>query len=152
MDDDLEIGPIDYIVIRFPGSKMTGEGLAALVDLVDRGIVHILDFRVVSRGEDGSAVLMEIADFDGDGALDLAVFEGAASGLLDNEDAEAVTALVEPGDTAAVIVYENAWAAPFVGAVRRGGGEFVTGGRIPATDLLDTLDALEAVESSATES
>jgi hypothetical protein len=150
--DELEIGPIDYLVVRFPGSKMTGEGLPLLVDLVDRGIIRILDLRVVSRGEDGSAVLMELSDFDGDGSLDLAVFEGAASGLLDGEDAEAVGALVEPGDTAAVIVYENTWAAPFAAAIRRGGAEFVAGGCIPATAVLDALDALEAAESASSES
>jgi hypothetical protein len=144
--DELEVGPIDYLVMRFPGSKMTGEGLPLLVDLVDRGIVRILDLRVVSRGEDGSATLMEVADFDGDGTLDLAVFSGAASGLLDDEDAESVASLVEPGDTAVVILYENTWAGPFVAAVRRGGGEFVSSGRIPATDVLDLLDALEARE------
>jgi hypothetical protein len=146
--DELEVGPIDYIVIRFPGSKMTGEGLPLLVDLVDRGIVRILDLRVVSRGEDGTATLMEIADFDGDGTLDLAVFSGAASGLLDDEDADSVAALVEPGDTAVVIVYENTWAGPFVAAVRRGGGEFVSGGRIPADTVAEVLDALEAREAA----
>lgn len=149
--DELEVGPVDYLVLRFPGSKMTGEGLPLLVDLADRGIIRILDLRVVSRGEDGSATLMEVSDFDGDGSLDLAVFEGAASGLLDDEDADAVGALVEPGDTAAVLVYENTWAAPFVAAVRRGGAEFISSGRIPATALLDTLDALEARESAGTE-
>jgi hypothetical protein len=130
---------------------MTGEGLPALVDLVDRGIIRILDLRVVSRGADGSVVLMDIADFDGDGTLDLAVFEGAASGLLDDADADEVGALVEPGDTAAVLVYENTWAAPFVAAVRRGGAEVVSSGRIPAETVLDTLDALEALESAGTE-
>jgi hypothetical protein len=149
--DEIEIGPIDFLVIRFPGSKMTGEGLPALVDLVDRGIIRILDLRVVSRGADGSVVLMDIADFDGDGTLDLAVFEGAASGLLDDADADEVGALVEPGDTAAVLVYENTWAAPFVAAVRRGGAEVVSSGRIPAETVLDTLDALEALESAGTE-
>jgi hypothetical protein len=146
--DDLEIGPIDYLVVRFPGSKMTGEGLPMLVDLADRGIIRILDLGMVSRRADGTAVLMSVADFDGDGTLDLAVFEGAESGLLDAEDTESVAALVEPGDSAAVVVYENTWAAPFVGALRRGGAEVVSTGRIPAGSVLDALDSLEARESA----
>jgi hypothetical protein len=150
--DDLQVGPIDYLVVRFPGSKMTGEGMPLLVDLVDRGIIRILDLRVVSRGEDGSVALMELSDFDGDGSLDLAVFQGAASGLLDADDAEAVGALIEPGDTAAVVVYENTWAGPFVAATLRGGAEVVSSGRIPATDVLNALDALEATDSATPDS
>ena len=149
--DEVEIGPIDYLVVRFPGSKMTGDGLPLLVDLADRGIIRILDLRVVSRDQDGSAVLLDVSDFDGDGSLDLAVFKGAASGLLDSEDAETVNSLIEPGDTAAVLVYENTWAAPFVTAVRRGGAEVVAGGRIPVQVVLDTLDRLEAAESTGSD-
>lgn len=149
--DERETGPIDYLVVRFPGSKMTGEGLPLLVDLADRGIIRILDLRVVSRDQDGAAVLLDVSDFDGDGALDLAVFKGASSGLLDSEDAETVKSLVEPGDTAAVLVYENAWAAPFVTAVRAGGAEVVATGRIPAQAVLDALDRLEAAESAGSD-
>ncbi|HEY7008720.1 MAG TPA: hypothetical protein VH395_07265 [Jatrophihabitantaceae bacterium] len=94
---------------------------------------------------------MELADFDGDGTLDLAVFAGASSGLLDEKDAEAVGSLVEPGDTAAVLVYENTWAAPFVAAARRGGAEVVARGRISVQDVLDTRDPLEALEPAGAE-
>ena len=146
--DDVEIGPIDYLVVRFPGSKMTGEGLPLLADLADRGIIRILDLRVIKRELDGSAVLLEIADFDGDGTLDLAVFAGAASGLLDDEDDENVVSLVEPGDTAAVVVYENTWAGPFVAALRRGEAELISTGRIPVTDVLDALDRLDAADAA----
>ena len=79
MTDDLdELGPIDYLVIEFPGSRMTGEGLPILADLVDRGIIRILDLVFVKKETDGSVVGMEIADFDHDGTLDLAIFEGLA--------------------------------------------------------------------------
>lgn len=146
--DDLEIGPIDYLVVRFPGSKMTGEGLPLLADLADRGIIRILDLRVIKRELDGSAVVLEVADLDGDGTLDLAVFAGASSGLLDDEDDQDVVSLVEPGDTAAVIVYENSWAGPFVAALRRGGAEAISSGRIPVADVLAALDRLDAADAA----
>src|SRR3954453_11507665 len=83
MSDDLdEMGPIDYLVIEFPGSRMTGEGVPLLVDLVDRGIIRILDLLFVRKELDGSVSGVAIADFDSDGELDFAVFEGASSGLL----------------------------------------------------------------------
>ncbi|MGW0971028.1 DUF6325 family protein [Streptomyces sp. NPDC002516] len=133
------MGPIDYIVVEFPGNRMTGEGLPILVDLVDRGVIRILDLLFVRKDEDGSVVGMEIADFDGDGTLDLSVFEGVSSGLLGEDDiAEAGTAL-EPGNSAGILVYENVWAAPFATALRRGGAQMVASGRIPVPAVLAAL-------------
>ena len=86
-DEDLvAVGPIDYLALEFPEARMNGEGLAALLDLVDRGIVRILDLRAVKREVDGTFTEIEIADFDSDGTLDLAVFRGVSSGLLDDDD------------------------------------------------------------------
>ena len=143
-----EMGPVDYLVVEFPGNKMTGEGLPLLVDLVDRGIIRILDFVFVTKELDGSVQLVEIADFDGDGALDLAVFQGASSGLLDQDDLDEAGGVIEPGSSAAVLVYENTWAAPFAIAVRRGGGQLVASGRIPIQALLASIDAMEAADSA----
>ncbi|MFE2303961.1 DUF6325 family protein [Streptomyces sp. NPDC059445] len=138
------MGPIDYIVVEFPGNRMTGEGLPILVDLVDRGIIRILDLLFVRKDEDGSVVGMEVADFDGDGALDLAVFEGVSSGLLGEDDiAEAGNAL-EPGNSAGILVYENVWAAPFAAALRRGGAQMVASGRIPVPAVLAALEETDA--------
>ena len=134
-----ELGPIDYIVVEFPGNKMTGEGLPILVDLVDRGIIRLLDLVFFTKAEDGSVAMVEIADFDGDGSLDLAIFEGASSGLLDEDDVIEAAAAVEGGSSAALLVYENRWAAPFAAAVRRGGGQLVAAGRIPVQAMLAAL-------------
>lgn len=143
-DEFVEMGPIDYIVVEFPGNRMTGEGLPILVDLVDRGIIRILDLLFVRKDEDGSVVGMEVADFDGDGALDLAVFEGVSSGLLGEDDIEEAGKALEPGNSAGILVYENLWAAPFAAALRRGGAQMVASGRIPVPAVLAALEETDA--------
>jgi hypothetical protein len=144
MNDLDQMGPIDYLVIEFPGSRMTGEGLPLLVDLVERGIIRIIDLLFVQKRQDGSVVGMELADFDSDGVLDLAVFEGASSGILGDDDIAEAGGILEPGSTAALMVYENVWAAPLAVAIRKGGGQLVASGRIPVQALLAALDAAEA--------
>ena len=145
MTDDLEqMGPVDYLVVEFPGSRMTGEGLPLLVDLVDRGIIRILDLVFVKKELDGSMKGMAITDLDHDGKLDLAVFEGASSGLLDEDDIADAGGVLEPGSSAGILVYENVWAAPFATALRRGGAQLVASGRIPVQALLAAIDAAEA--------
>jgi hypothetical protein len=143
-DDVEQMGPIDYLVVEFPGSRMTGEGLPLLVDLVDRGIIRILDLVFVKKELDGSMSGMAIADLDHDGTLDLAVFEGASSGLLDEGDIADAGGVLEPGSSAGILVYENVWAAPFATALRRGGAQLVASGRIPVQALLAAVDAAEA--------
>lgn len=98
-DEFIEMGPIDYVVVEFPGSRMTGEGFPLLVDLVDRGLIRILDLMFVRKEDDGSVTGLEIADLTGDGALDLAVFEGVSSGLLDEDDIEEAGHALEPGNS-----------------------------------------------------
>jgi len=144
--EDLEdMGPIDYLVVEFPGSRMTGEGLPLLVDLVDRGIIRILDLVFIKKELDGSVRGLALADLDNDGQLDLAVFEGASSGLLDQGDLDEAGGVLEPGSSAGLLVYENRWAAPFAKALRRGGAQVVANGRIPVQALLAALDATEPV-------
>jgi hypothetical protein len=148
MTDELdEMGPIDYLVVEFPGNRMTGEGLPVLVDLVDRGIIRILDLVFVKKELDGSVTTLTVADLDGDGQLDLAVFEGASSGVLGQDDINDASAVLEPGSSAGILIYENIWAAPFIAALRHGGAQLVASGRIPVPDV---LAALEAAESTAT--
>ncbi|MBZ9598564.1 DUF6325 family protein [Streptomyces erythrochromogenes] len=137
------MGPVDYLVVEFPGNRMTGEGLPLLVDLVDRGIIRILDLVFVRKDADGSVVALELKEAGG-GEMDLTVFEGAASGLLGQDDIDEAGAALEAGNSAGILVYENVWAAPFARALRRGGAQLVAGGRIPVQALLASLDAMEA--------
>jgi hypothetical protein len=138
------MGPVDYLVLEFPGSHLRGEGLPMLVDLVDRGVIRILDLAFVKKETDGSVIGLSVADLDADGDLDVTVFEGASSGLLGADDLGEAGAGLQPGDSAGILVYENAWAAPFAAAMRRSGAELVASGRIPATDVIAALDAADA--------
>ncbi|MER5809092.1 DUF6325 family protein [Streptomyces sp. NPDC002033] len=141
-NDIEDMGPVDYLVIEFPGNRMTGEGWPLLVDLVERGIIRVLDLAFVRKDEDGSVTGLEIRDFGDE--VDLSVFEGASSGLLDQSDLDEAGTALEPGSSAGVLVYENTWAAPFARALRRGGAQLVAYGRIPVQALLASLETMEA--------
>ncbi len=143
MDETIEMGPIDYLLVEWPGQQPNGEVAPHLVDLVDRGLIRILDLLFIAKDEEGNVAALNIADVGGEVA-ELSIFEGASSGLLGDDDVEQAGGVLEPGTSAALLVFENSWAAPFVGAVRRSGGELVASGRIPAEDVLAALDAAEA--------
>jgi Family of unknown function (DUF6325) len=140
MGESEAMGPVSYLVVEFPGSGMTGEGFPILVDLVDQGIIRILDLVFISRQSDGTTTRLELADLDGDGNLDLAVFEGSASGLLDDGDINDAGSVLEPGSSAGVLLFENRWAAPFVQVLRKGGAEMVAAGYIPQEALLEAAE------------
>ena len=137
------LGPISYLVVEFPGSKMTGEGLPILVDLVDQGVITILDLVFVTKGEDGSLGIIGLADLDHDGTIDLAVFEGVSSGLVSQEDLADAAPVITPGSSAAILIFENRWATSFVQALRRGDAQLVAAGYIPQTDVVAALDAAD---------
>ena len=148
MSSDLnEMGPIDYMVVEFPGGRLSGEGLPLLVDLVDRGVIRILDLVFIRKLPDGSVVRMDLSRSDGHQELN--VFEGASSGLLDQGDIDAAAAVIERGSIAGMIVFENRWAAPLATALRRGGAMLVASGRIPVQAILASLDAAEKTAKSA---
>jgi hypothetical protein len=142
------MGPIDYVVIAFPNGQPKGEAAPLLLDLVDRGIIRILDLMFIRKDEDGSIAGLEITDLDEEGAGGFAVFAGASSGMLTDEDRQEAGEVLEPGSAAAVIVYENRWAAPFARAMRKAGGQLVAFDRLPVQAVLAALDATEPATSS----
>jgi hypothetical protein len=140
-----ELGPVDMVVITYPpDAPMTGEAVPMLLDLVDRGIIRVLDVMFIVTGEDGSFSGFEAIDLDSRGVGDLVAFEGASSGLLGEEDVATAAEWIEPGSAAVVLIFENRWAGPFAAAVRRNGGTFVDFQRIPATAVIASLEAAEA--------
>jgi hypothetical protein len=140
-----ELGPIDIVVIAYPAdAPMTGEAVPLVLDLVERGIIRVLDVLFVMENEDGTYSGFEAKDLEADKIGDLKVFEGASSGLLGEEDVATASQAIEPGSAAVMIVYENRWAAPFAAAVRRNGGVVIDFQRIPVQDVIDALDAVEA--------
>ena len=140
-----ELGPIDIVVIGYaPDAPMTGEAVPLLVDLVERGIIRVLDVLFVMKNADGTYSGFDATDLTDKGVGDFAAFEGASSGLLGDEDAGQAAEAIEPGSAAVMIVYENRWAGPCIAAVRRNGGVPLAFERIPAQDVIDALDALDA--------
>ena len=140
-----ELGPIDIVVIAYPAdAPMSGEAIPIVMDLVERGIIRVLDVLVVMQNEDGTFSGFEASDLDADSIGDLKVFEGASTGLLGEDDVATASEALEPGSAAVMIVYENRWAAPFAAAVRRNGGVVVDNQRIPVQDLMEALDAADA--------
>jgi len=137
-------GPIDFVLIEFPPGNPDGAAAGALAELIDNGTIHLLDLLVVHRDEDDT---ISVIDVDAAGDTSFAQFSGARSGLIGDDDVSQAGEALTPGSTAALIVYENAWAAPFVAAVRSHGGEMIARMRIPAQDVIDALDALESTES-----
>ena len=135
-----DMGPIDYVVIEFPHRRTPGEGLTLFLGLVDRGIIRVLDLAIIRKEPDGTVVRLQLKDL----SSDLAVFEEASSGLLDQTDIDNAAAVIDRDSAAGLLVYENRWAAPLVGAWRRAGGELIATGRIPLDAVVAQLDALDA--------
>ena len=141
-----ELGPVDWIVVEFAGSKFNGEIAPALQDLVGRGLIQILDLLVLKKDEDGSLEAFEISDLDPSEVGELRSYEAQLAMLLSEDDVAAVAAAVEPGSSAAVLVWENTWAAPFASAVRNSGGQLVASGRIPIQAILAAIEEDDEAE------
>lgn len=140
-----ELGPVDYLVVEFPADKanFSGEMATELTALVKRGLVRVLDLLILKKDLDGSIEGFESHEFDDGDLGELRAAETELAMLLAEEDVESIGAALEPGSVAAVLVWENAWAAPFGSAVRRSGGQLVASGRIPIQALASVLEADE---------
>jgi hypothetical protein len=143
LDELDEMGPIDYIVLEWPDRQPRGDVAPLIVDLVDRGIIRVLDVAFMAKGEDGSVRTIELGELNGDDG-GFGEFEGASSGLLGKDDLDEAAEALAPGTTAAVLVWENRWAAPVAVALRRSGGQLVASGRIPIQAIVASLEAAEA--------
>jgi hypothetical protein len=137
-----EMGPVDYVVLEWPGRQPKGDVAPMILELVDKGIIRILDVALMVKGDDGSVAAIDLGEINGDGA-GFSEFEGASSGLLTQEDLEEAAQALEPGTSAAVLVWENRWAAPIAVAIRKSGGQLVASGRLEIQAILAALDALE---------
>jgi len=143
-----ELGPIDVLVIGYSAeAPKRGDAMPIVLDLVERGIIRVLDVRFVRKDEDGTFSGFDLADLDEDAAGDLTAFAGASTGMLDDDDVALVAPEIDPGGAAVILVYENRWAGAFVAAVRRNGGFLITNQRIGVQELLDALDAADTKAS-----
>jgi hypothetical protein len=131
------LGPIDYLVVEWTGQQPNGEALPHLIDLVDSGIIRLIDLSFFTKDEDGNIATLEI---DGLGET-FAEFIGASSGVLDDGDIAEAANAIEPGTSAAVLVWENVWAAPLAAALRGNGAELVARGSVPMDALIEALEA-----------
>jgi Family of unknown function (DUF6325) len=143
-----ELGSVDWIVVEFPGSRFNGQIAPALLDLVERDLVRVLDLLVLKKDEDGSLEAFELSDLEEGEVGELRAYESELAMLLSEEDVTSLAAAIEPGSSAAVLVWENTWSVPFASAVRRSGGQLVASGRIPTQALLAAIEADEEEEAA----
>ena len=144
MSEELDqLGPIDYIVVEWPGQQPSGKAAPLLIDLVDRGLIRIIDLAFMRKNEDGSIETLEIEGMAKEVEA-LTALVGANSDLITDEDLAEAANVLDPGTSAAILIYENCWAAPFAAAVRESGGQLVANGRIPLQSILDALDSTES--------
>jgi uncharacterized protein DUF6325 len=138
-----ELGPVDYLVVGFPAGKanFSGEMASELKALIDSNTVRVLDLVVLTKADDGSVEAMELRDADDSEVGELRALERDLAILLAEEDIEEIGETLQPGSAAAVLVWENTWAAPFGSAVRRSGGELLGSGRIPTQALVAAVQA-----------
>ena len=146
--DDIELGPIDYLVVEYPGGQMTGEALPHLVSLVESGTIRILDVALVRNLAGGGFQAIRPEDLVAAGATEFELLAGAATGMLSDEDLAEVAAIMDADSAAVILVYENSWAAPMATAMRRAGGQLISNGRIPVEAVVAALG--ESVDATIT--
>jgi hypothetical protein len=139
---DLVHGPVDYVIVEFATANADGHMAQAVIDLIHQGIINVLDVAIVQKTSDDDFTEIDLEGLVGDKLSGVAPLAGLRSGLIDASDLADAAGAVAPGTAAAVIVYENTWAVPFVNAAHRSGAQLVASGRISADALLASIDAL----------
>lgn len=140
-DEPVGVGPIDYVLIEFPGNRFNGQVAPNLVELVNSGQIRLLDLVFVHKAQDGNVESIELSDASPAEAGDLADMDVAYAGVLSEEDLAAASEVLEPNSAALLLVWENTWAAPLATAIRESGGQLVASGRIPVNQLISALEA-----------
>jgi Family of unknown function (DUF6325) len=136
----MSIGPVEYIVVGFPGSEFNGKIAPALAKLVESGTIKILDLVFIAKDADGNTVAVE---FDEHEALaDFGSIDGDVGGVISPEDIEHAAEALQAGDSAALLIWEDTWAKPFADAVRDSGGVLLEGARIPHDIIEPVLSGL----------
>jgi hypothetical protein len=137
-----QLGPVDWMVVEFPGADF-GQGQVApyLKDLTDRGLIRVLDLLFLRKDPDGTLEAAEISDLDESELGEFRTAEADLAMVLSEQDVQDLGAIIEPGTSAAVMVWENLWAAPFGASVRRSGGQLIASGRIPTQAVLAAFEA-----------
>jgi hypothetical protein len=145
-EDVVELGPIDYLVVEFPAGKADFSGAMAekLKELVEAGIVRVLDLLIITKDDDGAVDAFELHEFDNEDADALRELGAGFTELLSEDDVGHIAAALEPGTVAAALVWENSWAAPFAASIRHSGGQLVASGRIPTQAILAAAEASAA--------
>jgi len=126
-----EIGPVDYMIVAFPGNEFKGEIAPALADLVESGTIRIIDLAFVAKSADGETIFFELTELDQDVQEAFAKAGAEVNGLFNEEDLTAAAEELEPNSSAALLVWENVWAAKVAQAMRDAGGELLDFERLP---------------------
>lgn len=142
--DGDELGPVDFLAIEFPGGKLTAAGFEQLLSLADQGVVDILDMEFITKDAAGKSRKVDVWEFAVPGGVDLSAWAGASSGLLDESDVSEISARMQPGSVAVVVIYENRWVLGLANAWRRDGARLIASGGLPADEILAALDAAES--------
>jgi len=140
---DDELGPVDFLAIEFPGGQLTAPGFEQLLSLADQGVVQILDMEFIAKAADGKSKKVDVWEFAVPEGVDLGTWAGASSGLLDDSDVAEISARMQPGSVAVVVIYENRWVLGLVDAWRHDGARLIAEGGLSADDIIAALDATE---------
>jgi hypothetical protein len=133
------LAPVAYLAVEFPSGRVTGEGFSLVHDLVVRGVIEVLDLEFIAKDSDGSVRKVALEDIPHGADVDITEWQGSYAALLDQDDVDAVAAVMQPGSLTGIIVYENVWAAPLLTAMDAHGARLIGSGSVDADDLIASL-------------
>jgi len=141
------LSPVDCLAVEFTDGEITGEGFEILMGLVRQGIVRVLDVAFIAKKADGSVSRVALRDLEYGGSVDVSVFDGVSSGMLDTSEIDWLGDSIKPGSIGGLLLYENTWAAQLVGAFVRTRARLLTWKRVQAYDLVATLEKADGTSA-----